>query len=223
MLDGHLNGWSEPKEPAFASSTVWWKSPPLQQSHPLHVLSGSSHRSASALKHILWSCFRPESGKRLVWVAWLCSAVSFSYRPRVTIAHVSALSWPILQTACFSASSQGFWNLSYNPWLLVGGFRIIFFFTAFQIFQRSCWNSWLASRSGIKMSWNIHILHSLLLLLDRQIVACLSSYFPAETLEMQEKGWARTSVWEEQGTEVFTQLLTVTNVVGRCTVCICLR
>lgn len=137
-------------------------SPPFQQSHPLHVLSGSFHHSASALKHILWSCFRPEGSKRLVWVAWLCSVVSCSYWPHGTMANVSALSWPILQTTCFFASSQGFWNLSYNPWLLVGGFRIIWFFTAFQIVQRSCWNPWLASRSGIKMRWNIHILHSLL-------------------------------------------------------------
>lgn len=147
-------------------------SPPLQQSHLLHVLSGSYHRGASALKHILWSCFWPESGKRLVQVAWLCSAVTCTYWPHLRIAHVSALSWPILQATCFSASSLGFWNLSYNPWLLAVGFRIIFSFIAFQIVQRSCWNSWLVFRSVIKMSWNIHILCSFLFVAE-QADCCL--------------------------------------------------
>lgn len=132
-LDSNLNGWWGPKEPAFASSTVCWKAahPALQQSHPLPVLSGSFHRGSSALKHISWSCLRPESGKRLVWVAWLCFAVSCSHWPHCENGTCFSSFLTLLLTTCFSASSQSLLNLSYNPWLLVGGFRIILFFTTF--------------------------------------------------------------------------------------------
>lgn len=172
-LDSNLNGWSGPNEPAFSSSTVWWKAAHLSSSLIFFMFC----LAASTVVPLPWntSC-DPAFDQRVVkgWCRWHGSALQLA---AVTghvweIAHVSALCWPILQTTCFSASSQGFWNLSYNPWLLTGGFRIVFSFIAFQIVQRSYWNSCLAFRSVIKMSWNIHILHSFLFV-ARQADCCL--------------------------------------------------
>lgn len=120
--------------------------------------------AASTAVTLPWNTSRdPALDQRVVkgWCGWHGSALQLLVMCENGTCFSSY--WPILPTACFSASSQGFLNLSYNPWLLVGGFRIIFFFTTvFQIVQRSCWNSWLASRSGIKISLNTRILHCLL-------------------------------------------------------------
>lgn len=115
----------------------------------------------------------------------------------------------------FSPAPQCYRDLSYNPQLLAGGFRICFFslclLMAFQIVQRCFWHSWLASRSSMKMT---EISTLFLLLLDNQIAACLNLSLPVRDPRDTGQGLSKDFCGSRAGGKVPAQLAAVTQAEG---------
>lgn len=89
-LDSNLNGWLGRKEPAFASSTVWWKAAHLSNSLILFMF----FLAASTVVPLPWNTsYDPSLDQAVVkgWCGWHGSALQLA----VVTGHVWA--WPVFQ------------------------------------------------------------------------------------------------------------------------------